>query len=174
VTVTDVAEAVERNNANAGGGVIVRGWEQVYLRGVGLLKDIPDIERIVLKAKDGTPVYLRDIADVVIGAEPRQGAVTRDGRGEVVAGMIIMLKGENSKDVVTRVKEAVGRIQGTFRQGCASTSSTTARHSSRRVSARSWARCRRVASSSSWCCSSSWPRAGPLSSWSSRYRSPSW
>src|SRR5512139_973054 len=117
VTVTDVAEAVEGNNANAGGGVIVRGWEQVYLRGVGLLKDIPDIERIVLKSQDGTPVYLRDIADITIGSEPRQGAVTRDGKGEVVAGMIIMLKGENSKDVVTRVKEAVGRIQGTLPPG---------------------------------------------------------
>jgi heavy metal efflux system protein len=117
LAVTDVVEAVERNNANAGGGVVVRGWEQVYLRGVGLLKDVPDIERIVLKAKDGTPVYLRDIADVVIGSEPRQGAVTRDGKGEVVAGMIIMLKGENSKEVVTRVKDAVGRIQGALPPG---------------------------------------------------------
>jgi cobalt-zinc-cadmium resistance protein CzcA len=112
LTVTDVVEAVERNNANSGGGIIVRGWEQVYLRGVGLLVDIPDIERIVLKAKDGTPVYVRDVADVVIGTEPRQGAITRDGKGEAVAGMIIMLKGENSKDVVARVKEAVAGIQG--------------------------------------------------------------
>ena len=117
LTTSDVVVALERNNANAGGGVIVRGWEQVYLRGVGLLKDIPDIERIVLKAKDGAPVYLRDVADVVIGAEPRQGAVTRDGKGEVVAGMIIMLKGENSKDVVSRVKEAVGKIGTTLPEG---------------------------------------------------------
>jgi cobalt-zinc-cadmium resistance protein CzcA len=117
LTTNEVVEAVETNNANAGGGVVVRGWEQVYLRGVGLLKDIPDIERIVLKAKDGAPVYLRDVAEVVIGTEPRQGAVTRDGKGEVVAGMIIMLKGENSKDVVSRVKEAVGKIQGTLPPG---------------------------------------------------------
>ena len=88
--------ALERNNANAGGGVLVDGWEQTYLRGVGLLRDIPDIERVVLKAEDGTPVYLRDVADIVIGAEPRQGAVTRDAKGEVVAGMVIMLKGENA------------------------------------------------------------------------------
>ncbi|HUU00036.1 MAG TPA: CusA/CzcA family heavy metal efflux RND transporter [Myxococcota bacterium] len=117
LTTNDVVEAVERNNANAGGGVIVRGWEQVYLRGVGLLKDIPDIERIVLKAKDGAPVYLRDVADVVIGAEPRQGAVTRDGKGEVVAGMIIMLKGENSKDVVSRVKDVATKIGATLPEG---------------------------------------------------------
>ncbi|MEW5701999.1 MAG: CusA/CzcA family heavy metal efflux RND transporter [Candidatus Zixiibacteriota bacterium] len=117
LTTNDVVEAVERNNANAGGGVVVRGWEQVYLRGVGLLADIPDVERIVLKTADGAPVYLRDVADVVIGSETRQGAVTRDGNGEVVAGMIIMLKGENSQEVVGRVKEAVARIGGTLPPG---------------------------------------------------------
>jgi cobalt-zinc-cadmium resistance protein CzcA len=117
LTVNEVVEAVEQGNANAGGGVVVRGWEQLYMRGVGLLKDIPDIERIVLKSKDGSPVYVRDVADIVIGTEPRQGAVSRDGKGEVVAGMIIMLKGSNSQDVVSRVKESIGRIQGTLPEG---------------------------------------------------------
>ncbi|MBU4430327.1 MAG: efflux RND transporter permease subunit, partial [Verrucomicrobia bacterium] len=109
LTANAVVEAVERNNANAAGGILVRGWEQFYLRGVGLLKDLPDIGSIVIKAEDGAPVYLRDVADIVIGAEPRQGAVTRDAKGEVVAGMIIMLKGENSQDVVSRVKSAIGK-----------------------------------------------------------------
>jgi cobalt-zinc-cadmium resistance protein CzcA len=117
LAVNDVVEAVERSNANAGGGVIVRGWEQVYLRAVGLLKDIPDIERIVLKSSDGSPVYLRDVAEIVVGAEPRQGAVTRDGKGEVVAGMIIMLKGENSQDVVARVKGTIAKMRGTLPEG---------------------------------------------------------
>ncbi|MFZ4579970.1 MAG: efflux RND transporter permease subunit [Myxococcota bacterium] len=117
LTVDQVVQAVEQGNANAGGGVVVRGWEQLYMRGVGLLKDIPDIERIVLKATDGAPVYVRDVADVVVGAEPRQGAVSRDGKGEVVAGMIIMLKGENSGDVVRRVKESIDRIQGALPPG---------------------------------------------------------
>jgi cobalt-zinc-cadmium resistance protein CzcA len=117
LTVNEVVEAVEHGNANAAGGVVVRGWEQLYMRGVGLLKDIPDIERIVLRSRDGSPVYVRDVADVVIGAEPRQGAVSRDGKGEVVAGMIIMLKGSNSKDVVSRVKEAIGRIRNTLPEG---------------------------------------------------------
>ena len=80
LTANDVVTAIERNNANAGGGILVRGWEQFYLRGVGLLRDIPDIGRIVLRAADATPVYLRDVADITIGTEPRQGAVTRDGR----------------------------------------------------------------------------------------------
>ena len=116
LTVQDVVDAVEAGNANAGGGIVVRDWEQMYMRGVGLLRDIPDLENTVLSAKDGTPVYLRDVADVVIGSEVRQGAVTRDGH-EVVAGMIVMLKGENSKEVVTRVKEAVERIGGVLPEG---------------------------------------------------------
>ncbi len=117
LTVQDVVDAVEAGNANAGGGIVVRDWEQMYMRGVGLLASIPDLEDTVLDVKDGTPVYLRDVADVTIGAEVRQGAVTRDGRGEVVAGMIVMLKGENSKEVVTRVKDAVERIGGTLPEG---------------------------------------------------------
>jgi cobalt-zinc-cadmium resistance protein CzcA len=117
LSIREVTDALERSNGNAGGGVLVSGWEQAYLRGVGLLRDIPDIERVVLKARDGAPVYVRDIAEVVIGAEPRQGAVTRDGKGETVAGMVIMLKGENSKDVVTRVKEAIGKAQGVLPAG---------------------------------------------------------
>ncbi|MBN1610201.1 MAG: efflux RND transporter permease subunit [Polyangiaceae bacterium] len=117
LTVGEVVEAVERSNANAGGGVVVRGWEQLYLRGVGLLGGVGDIERIVLKARKGAPVYLRDVADVVIGAEPRQGAVTRDGKGEVVAGMIIMLKGENSKEVVSRVKAQIAKVRNTLPPG---------------------------------------------------------
>jgi cobalt-zinc-cadmium resistance protein CzcA len=117
LTVGEVAEALERSNGNAGGGVLVEGWEQTYLRGVGLLRDVPDIERVVLKAEDGTPVYLRDVADVVIGAEPRQGAVTRDARGEVVAGMVIMLKGENAQEVVVRVKAAIEKARTTLPKG---------------------------------------------------------
>jgi cobalt-zinc-cadmium resistance protein CzcA len=117
LTVGQVAAALERSNGNAGGGVLVEGWEQTYLRGVGLLRDVPDIERVVLKAEDGTPVYLRDVADVVIGAEPRQGAVTRDAKGEVVAGMVIMLKGENAQEVVGRVKAAIERARTTLPKG---------------------------------------------------------
>ena len=117
LTVGDVVAAVEQGNANAAGGVVVRDWEQLYMRGVGLLKDIPDIERIVLKSKDGSPVYIRDVAEVTIGTEPRQGAVSRDGKGEAVAGMIIMLKGENSKEVVSRVKAQIEKLKDTLPAG---------------------------------------------------------
>jgi cobalt-zinc-cadmium resistance protein CzcA len=117
LTLRDVVEAVEKNNANAAGGFIVRGWEQTYIRGLGLLTSTEDIDSIVLKAQNGSPVYIRDVADVVIGPQPRQGAVTRDGKGEAVAGMVIMLRDENSRDVVSRVKEAIPKIQKSLPQG---------------------------------------------------------
>jgi cobalt-zinc-cadmium resistance protein CzcA len=117
LTLEEVATALEKNNANAGGGVIVRDWEQVYLRGVGLLNGPQDVENVVLRAREGSPVLVRDIAEVVIGAETRQGAVTRDGKGETVAGMIIMLKGENARDVVDRVRSAIGNIQENLPEG---------------------------------------------------------
>ncbi|MGE5707519.1 MAG: efflux RND transporter permease subunit [Bacteroidota bacterium] len=117
ITLREVVEAVERNNANAGGGFIVRGWEQTYIRGLGLLRGIGDLEKIVLKAKDGTPVTLGDVARIQPGAEPRQGSVTRDGKGEAVAGMVIMLRDANSKDVVSRVKQAIPAIQSSLPKG---------------------------------------------------------
>jgi heavy metal efflux system protein len=117
LTLRDVVEAVEKNNANAAGGFIVRGAEQTYIRGIGLLQTMDDISKIVIKADDGVPVHIRDLADVKIGPQPRQGAVTRDGKGEAVAGMVIMLRGENSKDVVARVKAAIPKIQNSLPEG---------------------------------------------------------
>jgi heavy metal efflux system protein len=106
----DVMEVLERSNANAGAGFLLKGWEQMYIRGVGQFESIADIGNVALRAKDGTPVLVRDLADVTIGSQVRQGAVTRDGKGETVAGMAIMLRGENSKTVVSAVKEAMSRI----------------------------------------------------------------
>ncbi|RJP73269.1 MAG: efflux RND transporter permease subunit [Candidatus Zixiibacteriota bacterium] len=111
LTLNQVLEAVEANNANAGGDYLQRGWEQAYTRSVGMIGGMEDIENIVLTAQDGTPLYLKDVAEVAIGRQTRQGAVTRDGKGETVAGMVIMLRGENSKQVVDRVKQAIPQIQ---------------------------------------------------------------
>ncbi|MBU4366802.1 MAG: CusA/CzcA family heavy metal efflux RND transporter, partial [Verrucomicrobia bacterium] len=117
ITLPEVVEALERNNANAGGNFMIRGWEQAYVRSVGLIGSIADIENIVLKAADGAPVYLKDVADVRAGPETRQGAVTRDGKGEAVAGMVIMLKGANSKLVVDSVKRTIPKIQERLPEG---------------------------------------------------------
>jgi cobalt-zinc-cadmium resistance protein CzcA len=114
LTLPDVLVGIERNNANAGGSFLTQGWEQSYVRGVGLFQSISDIEDVVLHAKDGTPVYLKDVADVRIGPQTRQGAVSKDGKGETVAGMVIMLRGANSKFVVDSVKKAIPAIQASL------------------------------------------------------------
>ena len=117
ISLNEVLEALERNNANASGGFIVQGWEQMNVVSKGLIRDIRDIERIVLKAQDGAPVYLSDVADVRVGHQARNGVVTKDGRGEAVIGMAIMLKGANSKDVVDRVRATIPEIQKTLPPG---------------------------------------------------------
>ncbi len=111
ITLPEIVDALDRNNANAPGHYVTQGWEQRYIRAVGLLTSIADIENIVLRAPGGVPIRIRDVARVEIGHAPRQGAVTRDGRGEVVAGMVMMLKDENSKTVVDRVKNRLPQIR---------------------------------------------------------------
>ncbi|HNT36409.1 MAG TPA: efflux RND transporter permease subunit, partial [bacterium] len=103
ISLTSILESLDANNANVGGSFLLKDWEQSYLVSRGLLQDETDIQQIVLKTWEGTPLYLGDVANVRIGGQERQGAVTMDGKGEVVAGMVIMLKGMNSERVVARV-----------------------------------------------------------------------
>ena len=117
VSLRDIIEAVEANNANAGGSYIVKDWEQMNIVSKGLVAGIEDIQRIVLHAEDGTPVYLRDVADVRLGHQTRNGAVTKDGQGEVVIGMTIMLRGSNSKHVVDGVLSAIPEVQKSLPPG---------------------------------------------------------
>ncbi len=118
LSLRDVFESVSRNNANVGGAYIEKGSEQYLLRGIGLVESREDISSIVVKTgKDGTPVFVRDIGEVVEGATVRQGAVSADGKGEIVSGIALMLKGENSRAVVDRVKERVEQIKKTLPQG---------------------------------------------------------
>lgn len=118
LTLRDVYEAVSRNNANVGGAYIEKGSEQYLLRGIGLVEKADDVANIVVKTgKEGVPVYVRDVAEVVEGATVRQGAVTADGEGEIVAGIVMMLKGENSRTVVEAVKERVEQIKKSLPNG---------------------------------------------------------
>ena len=114
LTIRDLTEAIERNNANAGGGVLQRGDEQQLVRGVGVIQNIRDIENIVLRARDGASVLIKDVARVTTGGRPRQGAVTKDGEGEAVAGITLLLLGENGRVVVDSVKDRVAQIQKTL------------------------------------------------------------
>jgi heavy metal efflux system protein len=118
LSLRDVLEAVARNNANVGGAYIEHGAEQYLLRGIGLAESAGDIANIIVKAgKEGIPIYVRDLGEVVEGATVRQGAVTADGKGEIVAGIAMMLKGENSRAVVNRVKERVEQVKKTLPKG---------------------------------------------------------
>lgn len=118
LSLRDVLEAVARNNANVGGAYIEHGSEQYLLRGIGLAESARDISNIVVKTgREGVPVYVRDVGEVVTGATVRQGAVTADGEGEIVAGIAMMLKGANSRTVVDRVKERIAQIQKTLPKG---------------------------------------------------------
>jgi cobalt-zinc-cadmium resistance protein CzcA len=104
LTLRAIFERIRENNTNFGGGFIEHGSEQYTVRGLGRTSGIGDLEQIVVLARAGTPVRLKDVASVTIRPMPRQGAVSRDGKGETVSGMTIMLKGENGKRVIERVK----------------------------------------------------------------------
>lgn len=110
VTMQEVHEALRRNNANSGGGVLAQGDEQLLIRGIGLVRSLEDIRSIVLKEVGATPVYVRDVAEVRLGEEVRYGAVINGGHTEAVGGIVQMIAGGNAKQVVGRVKERVAEI----------------------------------------------------------------
>jgi heavy metal efflux system protein len=112
-----ILEAISVNNSNAAAGFIVKDFEQINVVSRGLLKNTEDINNIVIKSVDGTPVYIRDVAEVRIAPSVQTGGASRAGKGQTVVGMAIMLKGENSKLVVDRVKREISEIQNTLPAG---------------------------------------------------------
>jgi cobalt-zinc-cadmium resistance protein CzcA len=117
VTLAQVFEALEKNNSNASGNFIEHGSEQYVVRGLGPVKDEKDIGNIIVAKQDHTPIYVRDVAEVKIGSELRQGAVTANGKGEAVAGIVLMLKGASGRDVVEAVKKKLPAIQKALPKG---------------------------------------------------------
>jgi cobalt-zinc-cadmium resistance protein CzcA len=110
LSLREVLESIERNNANSGGGLLRSSAEQYLIRGVGLIQTADDIGNIILKESGDVPVFVRDVAQVQIGAAVRQGAIVRNGETEAVAGIVMMLRGANAKEVVGRVKTKVDEI----------------------------------------------------------------
>ncbi len=118
IPLSKVFEALEKNNANAGGGYIEKNQEQYLIRGEGLVEKLEDIGNIIVQAKEnGFPVYVKNLGRVAYAPMIRQGVVTRDGRGEAVCGIVMMLMGENSRAVVGRVKERIEEIKKTLPKG---------------------------------------------------------
>lgn len=110
LSIKDVVEAVKANNSNVGAQYIVKNAEQYLVRSVGLAKGITDLKSIVLKTVDGSPIYLQQVADVVIGGEIRQGLATRDGKGEAIVGMVLKLIGTNTSEVIEKTKSRMEEI----------------------------------------------------------------
>ncbi len=118
ISLSQVFTAIGENNGNAGGGYITHGAEQRLIRGEGLVSSLEDIANIVLDSRsDGTPIRVADVALVRFAPMLRQGAVTRDGDREAVTGMVMMLMGGNSRQVVADVKEKIAAIQKTLPEG---------------------------------------------------------
>ncbi|HEY5139120.1 MAG TPA: efflux RND transporter permease subunit, partial [Methylococcales bacterium] len=118
VTIPDVFEALEKNNENTGGAYIDKKPNVYYIRGIGLVSSLEDISKIVVKTnQNGTPTKIGDVAIVQLGSAIRYGAMTRNGEGEVVGGVVMMLKGSNSAEVVAAVKEKIPAIQKSLPEG---------------------------------------------------------
>jgi cobalt-zinc-cadmium resistance protein CzcA len=118
-TIVEIFDALEKNNENTGGAYIDKKPYAYFIRGIGMVTDMEDIGKIVVKTQNGIPILVRDVADVRIGASTRFGAVTKDGNGEEVSGVAMMLKGENSSEVVSRVKEKMAQIEKSLPEGVA-------------------------------------------------------
>ena len=117
LTIADVFTALEMNNQNTGGAYIEKDHQANFIRGEGLARSIEDIENTVVKTTQGIPIRIRDIATVQLGSAVRYGAFTKDGQGEAVGGMILMLKGANSNEVIAAVKERMAQIQESLPEG---------------------------------------------------------
>jgi cobalt-zinc-cadmium resistance protein CzcA len=117
LTITDVFQALEANNKNTGGAYIEKNHQANFIRGEGLVRSLDDIKKIIIKNENGIPITVSDVADVRYGSAVRYGALTQDGEGEVVGGLVMMLKGANSNDVIVRVKERMVEIQKSLPEG---------------------------------------------------------
>lgn len=117
ITITDVFAALEENNQNTGGAYIEKNHYANFIRGEGLARSLTDIENIVVSNREGLPIKIKDVADVKYGKAIRYGAFTKDGQGEAVGGMMLMLKGSNSNEVIEKVRERVAQIQKSLPDG---------------------------------------------------------
>ena len=117
LTIKDIFNALAANNQNTGGAYIEKEHNAYFIRSVGLVKTLDDVGKIVVKNSNGIPVLIRDVAKVQFGSAVRYGAITRNGKNEVVGGIVLMLKGANSVQVINRVKEKVAMIQKALPEG---------------------------------------------------------
>src|SRR5438309_1167497 len=117
IPLSEVVSAIKTSNADVGGKIFEVATTEYYIRGRGYIKKIEDIENIVLKVENGTPVYLKNVANVHLGGDIRRGVAELDGRGEVVGGIVIMRYGENALNVIDGVKKKIEEIKPSLPEG---------------------------------------------------------
>src|SRR5690606_16995112 len=117
LSIQDIFKALEQNNQNTGGAYIEKNHMANFIRGEGLARNIEDIENIVIHISEGIPILIKDVAKVQYGSATRYGAFTKNGNGEAVGGIIFMLKGANSNEVIQNVKERINQIQKSLPKG---------------------------------------------------------
>jgi len=117
ISLSDVFTALKKNNQNTGGAYIEKNYQANFIRGEGLMRSIDDIKNTPVKNVNGNPIFVRDIAKVKFGKMMRYGAFIKDGKGEAVGGIVMMLKGANSNDVIKSVKERVALIEKSLPEG---------------------------------------------------------
>ncbi len=117
IGIKDIFTALEKNNQNTGGAYIDKNPNAYFIRSEGLINNLDDLNKIVVKVNNGTPILIRDVAKVQFGHSVRYGAATRNGEGEVVTGIVMMLKGANTSQVITDVKDKIEQIKSTLPEG---------------------------------------------------------
>ncbi len=117
LTLADIADAVRRNNANTGAQFIIKNREELLVRSEGMIQSLRDLEQVVVKVEDGQPVYLRDVATITFGGAIRRGLATMNGEGEVVAGLVLKLFGENTARVIQNVHKKIQDINRMLPEG---------------------------------------------------------
>ena len=117
ISMSEVFDALSENNQNTGGAYIEKNHQANFIRGEGLMRSVDDIKNTLVKNIDGRAIFVRDVAEVKFGSFVRYGAFTENGKGEAVGGIVMMLKGENSNDVIDAVKERVALIQKSLPEG---------------------------------------------------------
>ena len=113
----DVTDAIKNNNSVSGGNFLEHNREQYIIRGFGQISNADNIENIIVKRSEDRPIYVKDIADVTIGKQLRQGAVTRDGEGEIVTGIVMMLRGGNGRKVIQDMDQKIDEVNKSLPKG---------------------------------------------------------
>jgi len=113
----DLTEAIKNNNSVSGGNYLEHNREQYIVRGFGQISDTKNIENIIVKRTEDRPIYVKDVADVSIGRQLRQGAVTQDGNGEIVTGIVMMLRGANGREVINKMDKKFAEVNKSLPEG---------------------------------------------------------